>query len=348
LKTVRYPGYSRDIVSFGLVQRVSVEDGTAVVTLDMASLPAGAQQAIAEAIHEALRSIPELDALQVQLPQPTRLQGPAAGHLGAAPAPRYPEIRHVIAVGSGKGGVGKSTVAVNLAVALAQQGLGAGLLDADPYGPNVPRMLGVDHLPPNANGKLVPARAHGVQVVSIGFMTRPEQPLIWRGPMTDKMVRQFLADVAWQALDVLVVDLPPSTGDVPLSLAKHVHVDGALLVVTPQAVAADDALKAIGMFRQTGVPVLGVVENMSYFVCDTCATRHFLFGQGGGRRLALAAGVPFLGEIPFEPSVREGGDEGSPAVLRPASAAGAVLTELAGQLRQMLNPEERTQERRQQ
>jgi ATP-binding protein involved in chromosome partitioning len=235
----------------------------------------------------------------------------------------------VLAVGSGKGGVGKSTVAVNLAVALAQQGLRVGLMDADAYGPNIPRMMGVEQLPRARGGKIVPALSHGVLMVSIGFMTDPGTPLVWRGPMTDKMVRQFLDDVDWGELDALLVDLPPSTGDIPISLAKHTEVDGAVVVVTPQEVALDDARKAMGMFQRMKVPVVGVVENMSYFVCGECETRHHLFGQGGGQRLAEQMGVLFLGEVPLEPGVREGGDGGRPVVLQAGSLAGQALREVA-------------------
>ena len=245
-------------------------------------------------------------------------------------------MRHVLAVGSGKGGVGKSTVTVNLAVALALQGLKVGLMDADAYGPNIPRMMGVTQLPRAKDGRIVPAESHGVRMVSIGFMTAPETPLVWRGPMTDKMVRQFLEDVDWGEMDVLLVDLPPSTGDIPISLVKHTEVDGAVVVVTPQDVALDDAHKAIGMFNRMEVPVLGVVENMSYFVCAQCQTRHHLFGQGGGQLLAARTDLPFLGEIPLEPMVRAGGDAGTPVALQPGSSAGMAFGEIAGQVWQRL------------
>jgi len=234
-----------------------------------------------------------------------------------------------LAVGSGKGGVGKSTVTVNLAVALAQQGLRVGLMDADAYGPNIPRMMGVQRLPRAKDGMIQPAESHGVRMVSIGFMIESETPLVWRGPMTDKMVRQFLDDVNWGELDLLLVDLPPSTGDIPISLVKHTVVSGALVVVTPQEVALDDARKAVGLFRRVKVPILGVVENMSYFICDGCGTRHHLFGQGGGQWLAKTSGVPFLGQVPMEPVVREGGDNGIPVVLRPDSLAGQALKQIA-------------------
>lgn len=245
-----------------------------------------------------------------------------------APAGRL-RPRHVIAVGSGKGGVGKSTVAVNLAVALADEGHAVGLMDADVYGPNVPRMLGVRELPPSQDNRIVPAEAFGVKMISIAFMVEPDKAIVWRGPMTDKMVNQFVNQVAWGELDVLVVDLPPGTGDIALSLAKHAEPDGALVVVTPQGVALDDARKAVGMFRRLGIPVVGLVENMSYFQCPTCGTRHDIFGSGGGRRLADALDLELLAEVPLETRVREGGDDGRPAVLIDGSGAGAAFRALA-------------------
>jgi ATP-binding protein involved in chromosome partitioning len=377
LRTIPFPGYNRDIVSFGLVQAVSEEDGVATIVLDVAQMEPDQQEQVLAAMQQALASVTGLTGVHVEagkvldararvqrragsgtpaapgtvetpaVPPESRTTDPRAartaggpGALGQGQPQRGQErpagVRHVIAVGSGKGGVGKSTVAANLAVALANQGLRVGLMDADAYGPNVPRMMGVDELPPAANGKLQPALAHGVRLVSIGFLVSPETPLVWRGPMTDKMVGQFLSDVAWGELDLLIVDLPPSTGDIPLSLVKHSWVDGAIVVVTPQDVAVDDARKALGMFQGLNVPLLGVVENMSYFICGECQARHALFGQGGGRRLAEAAGVPFLAEIPLEPLVREAGDEGRPAVLDGESPAGGAFRALARALWQSL------------
>ncbi|NLF14891.1 MAG: Mrp/NBP35 family ATP-binding protein [Anaerolineaceae bacterium] len=353
LRTIPFPGYNRDIVSFGLVQSVSDDgEGVATIVLDVAQMEPDQQEQVLAAMQQALASVSGLKGVQVEAGRPldarARVQrragragdpgvgGSVAGRTTGAPAgqpqrkqERPPGVRTVIAVGSGKGGVGKSTVAANLAVALAAQGLRVGLMDADAYGPNVPRMMGVEALPPAANGKLQPAEAHGVRLVSIGFLASPETPLVWRGPMTDKMVAQFLADVAWGDLDILIVDLPPSTGDIPLSLVKHSWVDGAIVVVTPQDVAVDDARKAVGMFQGLNVPLLGVLENMSYFVCDECQARHALFGTGGGRRLAEAVGVPFLGEIPLETHVREAGDEGRPAALDAESEAGRAFRALA-------------------
>jgi ATP-binding protein involved in chromosome partitioning len=335
LKTIPYPGFNRDIVSFGLVQRVAECDGVATVTLDESQMPAGVRQQVETAIREALASVPGLETLSVQGGKTLEVR-PRLARQQAGPPPRLEGVRHVLAVGSGKGGVGKSTVAVNLATALRQQGLRVGLMDADAYGPNVPRMMGTTTLPSPEQGKIRPAEAHGVRFISLGLMVKRETPLIWRGPMTDKMVRQFLDDVDWGDLDLLVVDLPPSTGDVPVALIKRTQVDGAVVVVTPQEVAADDALKAIGMFQRLDVPVLGVVENMSYFVCDHCAARHYPFGQGGGQRLARATSVPFLGEVPMEQAVREGGDLGQPVALRDNSSVAASFERLAQRLWQEL------------
>lgn len=333
LRTVRYPGYNRDIVSFGLVQRVAAEETGATVTLAIGHLAPEVQQAIVQEVHRTLQALSEDLRVRVEVSRPDTV--PHARRVETTTV-RPSGIRSLIAVGSGKGGVGKSTVAVNLAVSLAQQGLRVGLMDADVYGPNVPRMLGVDRLPPPVNGRLTPAEAHGVRLISIAFLVRPEQAVIWRGPMTDKLVRQFFTDVAWGELDVLVVDLPPGTGDIAISLVQYGRPDGAILVITPQGVALDDALKAAGMFHSVQVPLLGVVENMSYFVCDGCGKQHDLFGQGGGARLAQTLGAPLLGQVPFEPLVREGGDQGLPAALRPESAAGRAFRQMAERVQQAL------------
>jgi len=223
-------------------------------------------------------------------------------------------IRNAVAVASGKGGVGKSTVAVNIAILLAQSGARVGLLDADIYGPNVPTMMGVDRLPPQRDDKLVPAEAYCVKLMSIGFLVKPDQPLIWRGPMLHSAIRQFLTDVDWGELDYLVVDLPPGTGDAALSLAQSLPLSGSIIVTLPQQVSLDDARRSIEMFRQLDVGILGVVENMSYLELPD-GTRMDVFGSGGGERLAQEAGVPFIGAIPMDPAVRQGGDLGKPVVL---------------------------------
>jgi len=258
----------------------------------------------------------------------------------AVPAPTpvaYPHLGNIIAISSGKGGVGKSTVAANLAVALAQQGARVGLMDADIYGPNIPRMMGVNAPPPVENEKIIPLQAHGVKIMSLGFMIERDQPAIWRGPIIMKIITQFLRDVQWGQLDYFLVDMPPGTGDAQLSLVQATMVHGAIIVTTPQEVAAGDALRGAKMFQRVAVPVLGVVENMSYFICPHCDEKHEIFGSGGAKRLAEELEVPLLGQIPFFPAVLSGGDRGDPIVVsEPATPAAKALTDLAGRLSGLL------------
>lgn len=258
----------------------------------------------------------------------------------AVPAPTpvtYPDLGTIIAVSSGKGGVGKSTVAVNLAIALAKQGKRVGLMDADVYGPNTPRMMGVSG-PPGLRGELiVPHKAHGVQVMSIGFLIERDQPAIWRGPIIMKIITQFLRDVYWGQLDYLVVDMPPGTGDAQLSLVQATKIHGAVIVTTPQEVAAGDSLRGAKMFQRMDVPVLGIVENMSYFQCPDCGKKSNLFGSGGGERLANELGIPLLAEIPLYAQVLQGGDAGQPIIVaEPQSPAGKALTDLGGRVAGLL------------
>ena len=258
----------------------------------------------------------------------------------AVPAPTpvaYPHLGKVIAISSGKGGVGKSTVASNLAIALAQQGARVGLMDADIYGPNIPRMMGVNAPPPVENEKIIPLQAHGVKIMSLGFMIERDQPAIWRGPIIMKIITQFLRDVQWGELDYFLVDMPPGTGDAQLSLVQATMVHGAIIVTTPQEVASGDALRGAKMFQRVAVPVLGIVENMSYFICPHCNEKHRIFGSGGGKRLADELDVPLLGEIPFFPGVLEGADRGEPIVVsEPETPAAQALFELAGRLKGLL------------
>lgn len=258
----------------------------------------------------------------------------------AVPAPTpiaYPHLGKVIAISSGKGGVGKSTVASNLAIALVKQGARVGLMDADIYGPNIPRMMGVNAPPPVENEKIIPLQAHGVKIMSLGFMIERDQPAIWRGPIIMKIITQFLRDVQWGELDYFLVDMPPGTGDAQLSLVQATMVHGAIIVTTPQEVASGDALRGAKMFQRVAVPVLGVVENMSYFICPHCSTKHRIFGSGGGKRLADELDVPLLGEIPFFGGVLEGGDRGEPIVVsEPQTPAAEALFELAVRLKGLL------------
>ena len=239
----------------------------------------------------------------------------------------------MIAVASGKGGVGKSTTSVNLALALSQTGARVGLLDADIYGPNVPLMMGLKDKPEvhGHEGHIQPVTRYGIKLVSIGFFLDERRPVIWRGPMVHGAIQQFLRDFDWGELDYLVVDLPPGTGDAPLSLAQLIPLSGVVIVTTPQDVALQDVAKGMAMFKQLEVPVIGVIENMSYFVCPTCDTRHELFGRGGGQRIAEAFEAPFLGQVPLQPNVRTGGDEGQPVVLAdPESPAAQGFNAVAG------------------
>jgi len=264
------------------------------------------------------------------------------GRRAAVPPPptpvEYPNLGRVLAISSGKGGVGKTTVATNLAAALARRGARVGIMDADIYGPNVPRMMGVDEAPPVVNNRIKPLIAHGVKLMSLGFLVERDQPAIWRGPIVMKIVTQFLRDVDWGELDYFLVDLPPGTGDAQLSLVQATHVHGAVIVTTPQPVAVGDALRGARMFQRVSVPVLGIVENMSWLECTGCGTRTPLFGSGGGRGLADELGVPLLGEIPLYPPVRAGGDEGVPIVLsEPESAAARALEDTAGRVVDAVN-----------
>jgi ATP-binding protein involved in chromosome partitioning len=271
----------------------------------------------------AARALPVMDARPAAAPRPS-----------VPPPVTYPGLGQIIAVSSGKGGVGKSTIAVNLAVALAQGGARVGLMDADVYGPNVPRMMGVNAPPPVVNEKIQPLEAHGVKLISLGFLIERDQPAIWRGPIVMKIVTQFLRDVNWGGLDFLIVDMPPGTGDAQLSLVQATPVRGAIIVTTPQEVSTGDALRGAKMFQRVGVPVLGIVENMSWFECPHCGKPTALFGSGGGQRLADELGLPLLGQIPLYPQVLQGGDTGTPIVVaEPSSGVANAIVALAERVR---------------
>ncbi|TMQ70788.1 MAG: Mrp/NBP35 family ATP-binding protein [Candidatus Eisenbacteria bacterium] len=247
-------------------------------------------------------------------------------------------VAHVLAIGSGKGGVGKSTISANLAAALAAAGTRVGLLDADIYGPNLPRMLGVHRQPSIRDGKILPLEAWGVRFMSMGLLVDQGEAVVWRGPMLHGAIKSFLHEVDWGELDYLLVDLPPGTGDVQLSLIQQTHVAGAVVVTTPSTVAIEDAVKAVSMFGKLEVPVLGMIENMSYFVCPSCSARHEIFSSGGGEARARALGLPFLGAVPLHPDVRIGGDEGRPVVLeKPDSEYARALARIAGHLAQRVS-----------
>ena len=265
------------------------------------------------------------------------MEAPQAPRTTAPTPVAYPRLGRIIAVSSGKGGVGKSTVTTNVAIALAKAGYRVGLLDADIYGPNIPRMMGVDEAPPVQNEKIMPLYAHGVKLISIGFLIERDQPAIWRGPIVMKILTQFLRDVDWGDLDALLVDMPPGTGDAQLSLVQATHIAGAVIVTTPQEVAVGDALRGAMMFRRVGVPVLGIVENMSYFESPETGKPLAIFGTGGGKRLADELQVPLLGEVPLHPPVLEGADRGLPIVVsEPDCTAARKLTAVALEIAKQL------------
>ncbi|MEP7027823.1 MAG: Mrp/NBP35 family ATP-binding protein [Candidatus Eisenbacteria bacterium] len=310
LKVVQDPDLKKDLVTLGMIEDVRIDGGRVSFTVALTTPACPVKEDLKRQCEEAVRVLPGVTDVSVTMT--SRVRGRAAGLGEKTP---IAGVAHVLAVASGKGGVGKSTVAVNLAVALAQEGARVGLIDADVYGPNVPVMMGVREQPFQKDGKILPLTAHGVKVMSMGFLVDPETPVIWRGPMLHGVMQNFTRDVDWGTLDYLVIDMPPGTGDVQLSLAQQVPLAGAVIVATPQQVALDDAQKAIAMFLKLEVPVLGIIENMSYFVCPSCDARHEIFAHGGARQKAETLGLPFLGAIPLHPSVRQAGDAGTPILV---------------------------------
>ena len=261
-------------------------------------------------------------------------QGDAPRQEDASAKPNIiPGVKHVIAISSGKGGVGKSTVAVNLAVALSLNGAKVGLLDADIYGPNIPMMMGVEKTPEQQDGKITPAESHGVKLISMGFFVPEDQAVVWRGPMVHTAIQQLFRDVLWGELDYLLIDLPPGTGDAQLTLTQLVSLGGAVTVTTPQEVALHDVRKGMMMFQKVNVPLLGIIENMSYYVCGHCGERTEIFSHGGGERAAEKLGIPFLGRVPIDPAIRVGGDTGNPIVIAtPDSPQAKAFREIAAKL----------------
>jgi ATP-binding protein involved in chromosome partitioning len=313
LKDVRFPGMSRDIVSFGFVQRVAVEGDHAVVELVMQTQKPEAAERVREEVERAVAAVPGVGSSAVTM---TVKAPPEVPHRQVVQAPTLaPGVKHMVAVASGKGGVGKSTVAANLAVKLAQLGHRVGILDVDIYGPSVPMMFGITDKPRLLGNRVLPFERHGVKVMSLGFIVETDQPVIWRGPMVMKAIEQMLGDVDWGDLDYLILDMPPGTGDAQLTVTQKVALAGAVIVTTPQDVALIDARKGLAMFRKVNVPVLGIVENMSGFACPHCGTVTDIFKHGGGERTAAALGTEFLGAIPLDAAIVEGGDAGVPITV---------------------------------
>jgi ATP-binding protein involved in chromosome partitioning len=322
LGKVQEPELHRDLVSLGMIKDLAINGGKVSFGIQLTTPACPLRSQIEREARQAVEAVPGVTQVSVTMKAEVPGDGQTRGLIERP-------IRNAIAVASGKGGVGKTTVAVNLAVVLARSGARVGLLDADIYGPNVPVMMGLESLPPPQDGKMIPAEAFGVKVMSIGFLVPRGQPLIWRGPMLHSAIRQFLDDVAWGELDYLVVDLPPGTGDAQLSLSQTLPLSGGLIVTLPQRVSLEDARRGLEMFRALQVPVLGVIENMSYLELPD-GTRMDVFGQGGGEVLAREAGVPFLGAVPMDASVRQAGDGGTPVVLsHPESAVARAMVAIA-------------------
>jgi len=331
LRTIIDPDLRKDIVTLGFVRDVKIDGGDVSFRIVLTTPACPVKEEMEGMARESVRVLPGVANVNVtmdaEVPQGRGIKNNIA----------IPGVRNIIAVSSGKGGVGKSTVAVNLAVALAQDGARVGLMDADVYGPNVPQMLGATGGQPEVRGnQLIPAEAHGIKMISMAWLVPPDKPVILRGPMLHGVGRQFLSDVNWGELDYLIVDMPPGTGDVQLSLAQLVPVQGAVVVTTPQEVSLSDVRRAVKMFETVNVPVLGVIENMSYFIAPDTGNRYDIFGNGGGAREAERLGVPLLGQIPIDIATREAGDRGCPIVLAdPDSPVASAFLEVAGKLQQI-------------
>ncbi len=325
LSKVQEPELHQDLVSLNMIRNLEISGDRVAFSIVLTTPACPLKSQIEKEARQAVLALEGVKSVAIQwessVPNDGRMRG-----LVSMP------IRNAVAVGSGKGGVGKSTVAVNVAVALAQSGARVGLLDADIYGPNIPTMLGVEKLPPPNGTKLVPATAYGIKMMSMGLLVKPGQPLIWRGPMLNSAIRQFLGEVEWGELDYLIIDLPPGTGDAALSLAQALPLSGAIIVTLPQLVSLEDASRGLQMFRTLEVPILGVIENMSYLELPD-GKRMDIFGSGGGEQLAQATDTPFLGKIPIEAAVREGGDSGKPIIVsQPESASAKALRQIAENL----------------
>ena len=357
LETVIDPASGAGVPASGLLGGIATRGGHVAITLNVDPARGAALEPLRQACEQAVRAMPGvlsatavLTAERPAPPAPARpgqghghSHGPAAKTTGGGGRIDVPGVKHIIAVASGKGGVGKSTTAVNLALGLAASGIATGLLDADIYGPSMPRMLGVTEKPESLDGKLLkPIERYGLRTMSIGYIVNEDTPMIWRGPMVSSALEQMLRDVQWGELDVLVVDMPPGTGDAQLTLAQRVALAGAVIVSTPQDIALVDARKGLAMFRKVAVPVLGIVENMSYFLCPKCGERSEIFGHGGAREEAEKLGVPFLGEIPLHLDIRTTSDSGHPIVVdQPDSPHTQVYKNIAGRVWKQLSANQR-------
>src|ERR671918_1067444 len=325
LKVVKDPDLNRDIVGLGFIKDLAIDGGTVAFTIELTTPACPVKDQMRDQAAAAVRALPGVADVDVRMT--ANVRSVSAPETGRTP---LPGVKNVIAVGAGKGGVGKTTVSVNLAIALAKCGGRVGILDGDIYGPNVPIMLGLQTQLTTDGQRIVPAERYGIQVISIGFLTSEDAPVIWRGPMLHGAIQQFFREVAWKDLDYLIVDMPPGTGDVALSLSQTVPVVGAIVVTTPQQVSLADSRRAVRMYQKLNIPTLGIVENMSYYACPNCHHESDIFGHGGGEQLAEDMNVPFLGRIPIYQPIREGSDRGVPLVIaEPASAASRAFLTVA-------------------
>ncbi len=310
LKVVRDPDLNRDIVSLGFIKDLTIDGARVAFTIELTTPACPVKDQMRDQARAAVMQVPGVASVDVTMSARVREAVGADG-----PRQALPGVKNIIAVGAGKGGVGKTTVSVNLAIALAKCGSKVGIIDGDIYGPNVPIMLGLKTQLITDGQKIVPAEKYGLQVISMGFLTSDDAPIIWRGPMLHGALQQFFREVRWAELDYLVIDLPPGTGDVVLSLSQMVPVAGAIVVTTPQQVSLADSRRAVAMYKKLNIPTLGVIENMSYFVCPECKHESDIFGNGGGERMASELGIPFIGRIPIYQPIREGSDVGVPLMI---------------------------------
>jgi len=334
LATVKYPGFSRDIVSFGLVRSIDFDNGKAVIGISVTTSDHSVAAQIRDGVEAALKDVPEIAESEINVSISAAKKTPApGGDQGATPGAGIPGVKSVIAVASGKGGVGKSTFSSNLACAIAKQleseGKKVGLLDCDIYGPSIPLMMGVSGRPEIEDESIIPLENHGIKIMSMGLLIDDDTPVVWRGPMIQKTISQFINNVKWGELEVIVVDLPPGTGDAQLSLAQTIPLKGAVVVTTPQVAATQVAKRGAKMLEKTNVPILGVAENMSYLE-NPDGSKNYIFGEGGGQQSASDLGVDLLGQIPLDPSIREAGDSGTPIVAaQPDSNAAKAFDTVA-------------------
>ncbi len=332
LKVVRDPDLNRDIVSLKFIKKLAIDGGRVAFAIELTTPACPVKDQMRDQARAAVMALPGVTAVEIEMTAQVRAATPDMGKAAV------PGVKNIIAVGAGKGGVGKTTVAVNLAIALSQTGSRVAMIDGDVYGPNVPIMLGIQTQLTTDGQKIVPAEQYGIQLVSMAFLTGDDAPVIWRGPMLHGVIQQFFREVRWDGIDYLIVDMPPGTGDIALSLSQTVPVSGAVVVTTPQTVSVADTRRAVRLYQKLNIPTLGLIENMSHFVCPSCDHESDIFGKGGGETLAHEMSIPFLGRIPIYEPIRIGGDTGVPiAIGEPRSAAARAFRTTAEQLAAQLS-----------